>query len=439
MTAHITRWVAAAALFASILLGCSSTPTPFPPSTQSTPTAGPKIILRVGTGDSGPGLEPHNQIIAQFEKANPDIQIQLEPVSGSNYYDILQKEITAGDAPDLMQIGDDAVPRFVKLGAFVDLDPYITGPDPLDKSIYLPGVFEPGSWQGGQYFLPKDFTPLAVYYNKKIFDQYAVPYPRDGWSWNDFLAIAETLTVDANHDGKPETWGVQLPAAWTSGFEYWVAAAGGDLIGEDGKHFVGHMDSPETISALKFYTEMYKIHRVAPPPVGISIFGGGNQEFIGGNAAMLITGHWPESELLNNPAIDLGVVGMPVGKKRANVLFWSGFGIFSGSRNKELAWRLLRYYAGSEGAKVWKDWGLPSVKFVAESSGMTADRIESVWLRELAYLVPRAYVFSPHWSDVADPILKTVLEKALTDSSADPAVLLKAAAIQAEAAFEKLN
>ena len=43
---------------------------------------GAKIILRVGTGDSGEGLNPHQEIIAAFEKANPDILVQLEAVAG---------------------------------------------------------------------------------------------------------------------------------------------------------------------------------------------------------------------------------------------------------------------------------------------------------------------------------------------------------------------
>lgn len=433
------RWLTAGILCASFLPGCSSAIATNPLRAPSAPTEGPKVVLRVGTGDSGAGLEPHHQIISQFEKLNPDIKINVEPVAGSNYYDVLEKQINDGDAPDIMQIGDDAVPRFVRMGAFVDLGPYIGGANPLDKSIYLAGVFEPGAWQGKQYFLPKDFSPLAVYYNKKIFDRAGVPYPRDGWFWNDFLATAEALTLDANHDGKPETWGVQLPATWTGGFEYWVGAAGATLIGEDGKHIQGYMDSPEVISALTFYASLYRQHRVAPPPVGLSIFQGGNQDFVRGDAAMLISGHWPESDLMNNPAIDLGVVGMPVGKQRANVLFWSGFGIFSGSRNKDEAWRFLRYYAGREGAQVWKDWGLPTVKSVAESSGMTGHPLESVWLKELAYLVPRAYIFSPYWSEAADPVLRTVLERALTDSTFNPGALLKEGAIQAQTALDKLN
>jgi multiple sugar transport system substrate-binding protein len=324
----------------------------------------------------------------------------------------------------------------VQKGAFVDLGSYIKGEYPLDPSVYLPGVFQPGAWQGKQYLLPKDFSPLAVYYNRKLFDQLNVAHPKDGWSWNDFLLTAEALTKNTNIDGKPEIWGVQLPAAWTSGFEYWVAAADGSLISEDGKKYQGYMDSPAVVEALQFYTSLYNSYRVAPPPADAASFGGGNKEFANGQAAMLITGHWPESDLKKNPAIDLGVVGMPVGKQRANVLFWSGFGIYSGSPNKDAAWRFLRFYVGQEGARVWKDWGLPTVRSVAESSGMTTDPIESVWLKELNYLTPRAYVFTPYWSDTGDPALSRAMQQALADPKADEGALLSQAAGQAQAALD---
>jgi ABC-type glycerol-3-phosphate transport system substrate-binding protein len=128
---------------------------------------------------------------------------------------------------------------------------------------------------------------------------------------------------------------------------------------------------------------------------------------------------------------------MPAGARRANVLFWGGFGIYSGSPNKEAAWRFLRFYAGEPGAQVWKDWGLPTVQSVVQSSGLASDAIEDVWLRELSHLAPRAYVFTPRWGETADPALRQALEKAVLDPQADAAALLKEAAQQAQAALDR--
>ena len=77
--------------------------------------------------------------------------------------------------------------------------------------------------------------------------------------------------------------------------------------------------------------------------------------------------------MLENPNIDLGVVGTPAGAVDANVLFWGGFGIFSGTEHPRSGWRFLKFYAGEEGAEVWQDWALPAVASVAESAGLADD------------------------------------------------------------------
>lgn len=406
------------------------TPTPAPRP------EGTKIVLRVGTGDSGEGLTPHLKIIEQFEQANPDIQVQLEPVGSGDYYARILTQIAAGDPPDILQIGDDAVPQFVQNGAFLDLAPFIASSDsPLDTSIYLPGVLAPGQWEGKQYLLPKDFSPLAVYYNKKLFDQFGVAYPTADWTWDDFRTAAQALTKDTDGDGTTDIWGVQLPGPWTSGFEYWVAAAGGRLISEDGSTFEGFLDSPETATAVQFYRDLYHEYKVAPPPADLNAFGGGNSEFESGTAAMRIFGRWPQAGLKENPNVDLGVVGPPVGAERANVLFWGGFGISALSENQEAAWRFLRYYVGAEGAEIWKDWALPTVASVAEASGQASDPIEGVWISELSNLAPRAYVSTRYWGATADPALRKVLEQIIIDPATDVPTALKAAVQEAQQAL----
>lgn len=400
----------------------------------------PKIILRVGTGDSGEGLNPHQEIIAMFEAENPDILVQLEAVAGRDYYARLLTQVAAGAAPDIMQIGDDAVPQFVEAGAILPLDDLISGEYSLDTSIYLPGLLTPGEYQGKRYFLPKDYSPLAVYYNKKLFDQFNVPYPQDGWTWDDFLETAQALTRDTNGDGQTDVWGVQLPATWTSGFEYWVGAAGGKLISDDGLTFEGYMNSPETVKAVKFYADLYNVYQVAPPPADFSLFGGGNAEFDSGQAAMRIFGRWPQSGMLKNPNIDLGVVSPPADQRRASVLFWGGFGISTTTDHPEAAWRFLRFYTGAKAAEVWKDWALPTVASVAEAAGLTQDPIEKVWLEQLNHLVPRAYLANPlFWGQAGDPALRTALETVLVDPGADVQAVMDQAAEEAQQALEQLK
>jgi multiple sugar transport system substrate-binding protein len=415
-----------------LMTACQPQETPTPTSTEEEGT----IVLRVGTGDSGEGLSPHQEIIANYEAENANVLVQLEAVAGRDYYTRLLTQLAAGAAPDVMQIGDDAVPSFVEKDAFIPLDDYL-GED-FDPSIYLPGLLEPGQVDGVQYLLPKDYSPLGVYYNKKIFDEYGIDYPSSDWTWDDLLDIALELTQDTDGDNAPDIWGIQLPATWTTGFEYWVAAASGRLISKNGKSFVGYMDSEEVITAVEFYADLYNKYRVAPPPADLNAFGGGNSEFANGKAAMYIFGRWPQAALLDNPNIELGVAPPPTGEVRANVLFWGGFGVAATTSHPQAATDFLTFYTGEEGAEVWKDWALPAVKAVAESSGMAADPIEGVWIAELNYLVPRAYTFTPYWNEAADPALLKALETVILQPNADVAQIMQDAALEAQTTLENL-
>ena len=419
------------AILLSLVLSACATPAP------TTPAAGDAtIVIRAGTGDGGDGLTPHQQIIQNFEDQNLNVIVQLEPVSGRDYYARLLTQLAAKAAPDIMQIGDDAVPSFVTKNAIVPLDTYLKNSN-FDASIYLPGLLDPGKVDGKQYLLPKDYSPLAVYYNKTLFDAASVPYPVDGWTWEDLLAAAQKLTVkDAS--GNVTQWGIQLPAAWTTGFEYWVAAAGGSLFSQDGKNFAGAMDSPEVARAVQFYADLYNKYQVAPQPADLNAFGGGNSEFANGKAAMMLFGRWPQAGFKTNPNISLGVVAPPKDKVRANILFWGGFGIATSSNEPDTAFKYLSYVSGEPGAQVWKDWALPAVKSVADSSGLSKDPIEGVWIGELNYLIPRAYTLTPYWNETADPALRKVLESVIIDPNADVKGLLAQAAKDAQAALDKL-
>ena len=121
-------------------------PTQAPKPTEAAPST---TVLRVGTGDGGDGLTPHQAIIQNFEDKNPNIIVQLEAVAGRDYYARLLTQLAAKAAPDIMQVGDDAVPMFVSKGAFVVLDDLLKA-EKFDPSIYLPGLLDPGKFDGKQ-------------------------------------------------------------------------------------------------------------------------------------------------------------------------------------------------------------------------------------------------------------------------------------------------
>jgi multiple sugar transport system substrate-binding protein len=92
----------------------------------------------------------------------------------------------AGDAPDIMQIGDDAVPMFVDKNAFLPLDDFISGSMRSTPAFICPVCSSPVSTKASVAAAQR-LLPMAVYYNKKIFDQFNIPYPTDDWTWDDLF------------------------------------------------------------------------------------------------------------------------------------------------------------------------------------------------------------------------------------------------------------
>jgi hypothetical protein len=243
---------------------------------------GAKTVLRVGTGDSGEGLTPHFKIIEQFEAANEDIQVQVEPVGSGDYYARILTQIAAGDPPDLLQIGDDAVPMFVDRGAFVPLDEFIAGADfPLDTGIYLPGVLEPGSGTASSICCPRTSRRWPSTTTNVSSTKPACPTRR----------MAGRGTIPGHRAGvdpdrrrrQTVQWGVQLPGgrgrpALSTG---WRAAGGQpDQRGRRPvRRLHGFAGSAERGAVLR--RPLQRAQGRAPAG-GYERFGGGNSEFDSG-------------------------------------------------------------------------------------------------------------------------------------------------------------
>jgi len=409
-----------------------------PGANATTAATGQKTIVRIGTGDSGDGLTPYNQTIEAMKKVYPDIEVKVEPVTDSDYYGSLLTQVASGKAPDLIFIGDDEVADFVKKGAYEDLTPYIAGTTvpgvKLDTGLFLPNVLSPGQQAGKQYLLPKDFSPVALYYNKALFKDAGVTEPTESWSWDDLKAAATKLTKK-DSSGKL-TYGIQLTAAWQRGFEALAFTQGASLIAPDGSKYTGFLDSDPAIKTLSYFADLYR-SGVAAPPSDINKWKGGNDNFANGTAAMLIDGRWPQANLLKNPKLtdNIGLVGLPKGTQKANAINWGGFGIYSKSANKAAAWKVLSFFVSAEGGgQFFKDWGLTPLKPIADKSTSALDK---VWTAQTEYFKPITANFTPYWNSAGAKELGDALTKVITDQTSDPTTVLKDAATKADKALKE--
>ena len=127
--------------------------------------------------------------VAAFEKAYPKVDVELVNAgTGNDEYTKLQNAIAAGTGgPDVAQVEYYALPQFALTDSLVDLAPYGFGDLEAD---YTPSTWGAVTVGDAVYGLPQDSGPIAMFYNKRIFDQFGIAVPT---TWDEYLAAAEKL------------------------------------------------------------------------------------------------------------------------------------------------------------------------------------------------------------------------------------------------------
>jgi len=402
-------------------------------SPSESASSGKQVELRVGTWDGGDGLKQQQQIADNYQKLHANVKISIESVP-DQYGTKLLTQIAAGQAPDIFQIGDGDVKMFMDKGALEDLTPYIQGADGIDLNDYYTNVLDVGKLGDKYYTMPKDYSNLGVYYNKKLFDDAKVPYPQAGWTWDEFYETAKKLTVQSG--SKTTQWGTGLPGTWLRAILPLINAYGGSVISPDGNTFDGYMNSDGTVKALEMYQNMYLVDKITPSNTDSAAFQGVDL-FAAGKVAMQITGRWPIMDYKANPDLSFGVAPMPVGPNgAANTICYAGYGLYAKSAHKDEAWKYLKYLTGPEGQEVMAEFAFTAVKSTSEKLGQANDEHLKPFLDDIVNIKEFPEKTSPFFGASGAKAMQAVLEKMMLGKPIDVKKELDEAAKQAAADLE---
>ncbi|MFD8493721.1 ABC transporter substrate-binding protein [Amycolatopsis sp. NPDC059657] len=127
--------------------------------------------------------------VAAFEKEYPNVKVNyVNAGTNKDEYTKLQNAIKAGSgAPDVAQIEYYALPQFALTDSLANLDQFGFGAFEKD--------FSPSTWSSvrvnnGLYGLPQDSGPMALFYNKEVFDKYSITVPK---TWDEYVEAAKKL------------------------------------------------------------------------------------------------------------------------------------------------------------------------------------------------------------------------------------------------------
>ena len=195
----------------------------------------------------------------QFEQAFPNIKVHVNNLGGGpTQYQKMQTVIKAGSGgPDVAQIEYDFLPSFIVTDGLVDLTKL--GADGV-KPFFVPWTWGQVSPDGkAVYGIPQDSGPLALVYNKKLFDQYGLTVPT---TWDEFAQQAEKLAKAS--DGKVKMANFfPTHAPWFIGLAW---ANGAELFKTQGDSWVQTLNSPECEKVLAYWDGLVKKKLVSVLP-----------------------------------------------------------------------------------------------------------------------------------------------------------------------------
>lgn len=394
-----------------------------------------KITLTVANWEGQSTSLTDEQLIAkEYMKLHPNVNIQIDSIP-NNFGTKILTEIAAGDAPDIFEVGDGDVSMYASKGAIIDLGSYLKA-GKVNLNNYYPSVLNTGRVNGKLYTMPKDWSNLAIYYNKTMFQKAHIPLPTAGWTWQQLYADAKKLTVMSG--GKTSQWGIVLPGAWNRGFEPLLYAFGGTTISPKGD-YLGAMNSRLSYNAVKFYSTMYQAG-VTPSPAtvqgfqGVDIFGAGK-------AAMNMTGVWPLQTYKSTPHFNFGVAPVPKGPAGyGNAICYAGYGIYSGSPNKQAAFDFLKFLTGPQGETIQANYAFVSMRSVAQKTHQVADPYLRGFFAGVPYIHQLGAAVSPYYSSTGATNFTNVLNEVLLKPSTDiQAALTQAAQLSTAQTKQKMN
>jgi multiple sugar transport system substrate-binding protein len=323
-----------------------------------------KTVVSYYTWTGSYGIKLLKENLAQFEKENPTIKVNLinSPEDAASGFVKLKAMLLSGTSPDVVVLYDPLFHVFSTKDVFLDLNPYIAKDSTFNKDDYFPRAYQFCQYQGKQLAIPRGQNTYILYYNKDLFDKAGLKYPDDTWDWKVFLNACQKLTKDTNGDGRPDQYGFRYggdPSAF-------IWQNGGDYFNADKTQCT--LDKPEVIEALQFITDLINKYKVAPQAAMMKdqdVF----QAFMSGKVAMTYGGRFYSRVFQDIKAFKWDVAPPPHGKIRATQCDYTLFAIAKNSKHADAAWKLVSYLSGPEiqkrASKTLDD--IPVLKSVAES------------------------------------------------------------------------
>ncbi|MFD3824879.1 ABC transporter substrate-binding protein [Streptomyces sp. NPDC058625] len=219
------------------------------------------------------------------------IRIEQQSVPAAQVMTKALRMASSKSLPDIVQFDASEMPTFAEAGGLVDLRTLGLETDEIPE-----GIVEFGSYRGTYYGTARSVNTLALFYNKDILDRAGLEVPT---TWDELRDTAKQLT-----EGRRYGLALSAGGAEDGVFQFtpFMWSNGGDET---------ELDSPQVVEALDYWKALLQDGSLSRSTVNWTQ-ADVNDQFMAGNAAMMINGPWQVETLNTDESLDWGIAQIPV-------------------------------------------------------------------------------------------------------------------------------
>lgn len=333
---------------------------------------------------------PLYQVIKKFERENPSITVNVDPVAANTLQDKYVTAVAGGGGPDVVSFDIGWAGQFIDGHLLANITkefkPY--------ASHFFAGPVKALSKDGQNYAVPWYTNNLAIYYNQDLFNKVGISGPPK--TWNQFYQDAKVLKAHGY-----DALSVAKDGFGTYFFLSFLYENDGHIYGPNRKKLT--VNAPADVAAFKWFTGIYtKLHAMPDSVKSAFSWNAVYAPFIQGTTAMFISGDWAEYSL--NAAhlkFHWSIAPMPKGKRYATVAGGYNLGVGANSAHKIAAWKLIRFLTKKGNEWLLESYDrIPARNDVLHSAYANKNAFVHLFVQQAKYAVPEPS--DPSWSQVSN-------------------------------------
>lgn len=356
-------------------------------------------------------------VLKNFHRKNRNIKVKITALDWGAAWPKITTAATSGDVPDIVQLGSTWVSAISAMGVLEDFSEQVKSLG--GKDAFLPSAWRTAGLEGsGQVTaLPWIVDARAMYYRTDVFRQLDIK-PEDLDTWEGFVTVLDKIKqADLTIDGvKVRPLGIPGKNDWNvvHNLAPFIWGAGGSFLNEDFSQSTLHEE--KAVAGMDFYVDLVRkgfvpLECLEQNTAQVST------DFDNGHYAIVFDGPY-KLKSLTTPAQRGGALSTIAAKKfgilpypagpagRFTYVGGSNLAVFSGSKNKKEAWKVLEYLASPEAQVAYSKASgfLPANQKAFDDPYFVKDVNRKVYVEAVKY--GRAYPAIPTWGLLEPAMMK---------------------------------